>query len=1360
MNDRTRRRPPSIWMAAVLSMMLVSAAQAVGYQCFDARFTVLESGLDRTVTLLEVDGPDARVPESYAVALPTDERPEIWFVEIDGQPIEPFEDVSGVATFNRPGRARDLWIWDFRARAAMSKVRESLGRPDAASVTVEFRHPAPAGMHARLAERRAFSRSPGIALDTDRDPFERTLAASVQNARAARDMLLAAERRVLVGPIDDIFSRSTRWLRIELSEGGFHRIDYGSLRSALGADVDLIDPDTIRIFGARHRTQPERAEDPTASWTADSHLRERAIRVRASGATFGPSDEIVAYLPGRSGWSDEFDPEAGWLEQDELMTADRIAYWMTWDEAGGIPGDFDGAPLRMDTAASTPVASDRTLTDVRVRSHFEENRFVAFGLARDDWSWRERIQPGESTTFDFALSDVVADSAAWLKIRPIASRAGSSESDFAAEYFLNGASLGGVRTWNYTTQSDQTGRNIPVYRFGSIPLRPGGNSLTVSNRTESPSPRLVVDSFTLHWRRALEVGADPLRWYVPAPEARNETWRYVVTDDQGRLGTALVFDRTDPWSPRLLSGPQIEPDGSRLEFEVDVSEGVARRFTVILDEQLRAPSSLERRRPRLLRDEVTTPAGDPGDGWDMVILYPPVFRDAAEDMRDLRSQVLDGRSAPRVTTVALQDVYDQFGHGTKDPAAIRNYFKFLYEVDRDFSYALMVGDANRDARGVLPSSDPDFCPTWVQDFWPEEGGSNNYAAVPFGRDDWLVCFHDDPLLDFRPFGMQLDLPDAAIGRLPVTSVAEASRLVQRILDYEFDPAPGTWRNRVLLAADDEFAPPNRTGESQHIGEAECVSEIVLPPALDVTKVYLTEYERPTPSAVSKPGARLDFRKRWDEGALVVHYIGHGSPSQMADEVLFRIEDVATLDNGGRLPLFLAFSCDVSIYEDPTTRSMSEQLVLQEEGGAIATIAAAEVTFSNLNEELTEAFYTALYPDPDDPINPARRLTRSQPIGLALLGGKWSAPGVQSSTLAQGNNAKYLVLGDPALRLRSPEESVELGGALSESFRSGQELDLAAALEAVAARNGTWYVEARESADSVQFPLPNERTLPYVLDGAAFFRGTGSFDDSSLDLNVRTPAVMRFGSQGRLRVLMESGENQYVGLAEGVDVIRAPVDSDDSEGPSITLEFAQGARRVQPGSVLVATIEDPSGINTLGTTPANSILYEIGDTGLSTDVTESFALDEGSTTRGTVEVPLREIEAGTYTLRMTASDMLSNGGSSEISFEVVPGGDADIGNHAPVPNPFRTSTRFVVDVVSPSGLPADLEIDIRALDGSPVRTLRMRLDGGGGRAVVEWDGRDRRGDEIANGTYLYIVRARFATEPPVTETSTGRVVLMR
>ena len=180
--------------------------------------------------------------------------------------------------------------------------------------------------------------------------------------------------------------------------------------------------------------------------------------------------------------------------------------------------------------------------------------------------------------------------------------------------------------------------------------------------------------------------------------------------------------------------------------------------------------------------------------------------------------------------------------------------------------------------------------------------------------------------------------------------------------------------------------------------------------------------------------------------------------------------------------------------------------------------------------------------------------------------------------------------------------------------------------------GRWYVDARESVENVRIPYrfssSLDTVLAYELDGASFFQGEGDLAGSTVDLAVRTPAVMRFGDRGRLRVLLESGTEQFVGVVDTVDVVRAPIDSDDAEGPDIALDFGQGARRVQQGSVLVATIEDPSGINTLGTTPANSILYEIGDAGLSVDITEEFRLDEGSTTRGTVEVPLVDVDPGT------------------------------------------------------------------------------------------------------------------------------------
>lgn len=1361
MNVSDRIRPWASWIIAAL-VLIPSAAQPVGYQCLDTEFTILESTIDRTLARVDIDPFASQLPY-FTIGLPSPERPEVWILELDGVAVDPpVNSPFAVGLGVLPSRARDLYVFDFQVNRLLTTIRGTLGRPEVTTAVVEIRHPAPDAMRSRLSEQNALARR---GMERDLDPALEALAGAMSNTRGARDMIRAAAPGEITGGIVDVFALSPRWLRVEVIEGGLHRIDYALLRGALGDDADLIDPSSLRLFGARHRMQPENPEDPTGSWNAGAPLRERPLRVVAQGSSFGPGDLVEAYLPGVRGWSDEFDPSAATLRQEEQQTADRVAYWLTWDEVGGLASDFGGAPLRLATRGATPTGSpDRTLTDVRTRSHFEENLFAAFGLIEDDWAWRERILQNESARFDLGFEHVVTDSVSWMRTRPRVNAPTDDAADadpFRAVYTLNG-NLVQVAEWTYGEQSDQRGENIPVV-LTPVPLEEGANEIRVLNSTSVPGPRLVVDAFSFTWRRALRPGTDAVDWFVPSAEASSGRWRYEMVDPAGRLSTARVFDVTDAWNPVELTGLLVNGDGTTGAFVVDVVDGQTRRFVLALEDQFLAPVAFERRRPRLLRAEVANEDGTPAVGWQMVVLHPEIFEDAADDLAQLRRETL---GTSRVTAVELQDVYDQFGHGTKDPAAIRNYFKFLYEVDRDFLYVLLVGDGNRDAKGVLPATDPDFCPTFIQEFWPLEGPQNwAYSSVPYGRDDWFVAFHAEPNKPNNVYGRAMDLTDAALGRLPVTTVSEASRVVQRLRDYEQDPTPGPWRNRVLLAADDLFGQASgRTNEDEHIAEAECVAENVLPRALDVDKVYLTEFDRTTPSSPNKPAGRAAFRNAWSEGALIVHYIGHGSPQQMADEVIFRIEDVPTLSNRGRLPLFLAFSCDVSIYDDPTTRSMSEQMVLQDEGGAIASIAAAQVTFSRLNEQLTEAFYTQLYPDAgtDDRL-PAQRLSASEPIGVALMAAKWTAPQQQLSTSGNNNNFKYVLLGDPTMRLRSPEESVALQGTLAESFRAGRQLDLTAPFPG-GESGGRWYVEARESARTVRVPYtyftPNDTVLVYQLDGASFFDGNGDVGAAQLELPIRTPAVMRFGDRGRLRVLLESGAQQYVGVIDTLDVIRAPIDSDDAVGPEITLDFAQQARRVQPGSVLVATIEDASGINTLGTTPANSILYEIAEVGLSVDVTESFALDEGSTTRGSVEVPLSDVEPGNYTLRMTASDMLGNNSAAEIVFEVVPGGVAEIGNHAPVPNPVRSSTQFVVDVVSPSGLPSALEIDIRAVDGSPVRTLRADVGGGGGRVVVPWDGRDGRGDDIANGTYLYVVRARFATEPPVTETSTGRVVIMR
>jgi hypothetical protein len=309
--------------------------------------------------------------------------------------------------------------------------------------------------------------------------------------------------------------------------------------------------------------------------------------------------------------------------------------------------------------------------------------------------------------------------------------------------------------------------------------------------------------------------------------------------------------------------------------------------------------------------------------------------------------------------------------------------------------------------------------------------------------------------------------------------------------------------------------------------------------------------------------------------------------------------------------------------------------------------------------------------------------------------------------------------------------------------------------------------ARQSADSTVYEIvipnpdpeqpPRIIPLPYVLPGATFFDGAGSFESGEFEASVQSPRFLELGEHGRVRVLMGSGEDMLVAADGEVPVRRVSIDSDDEEGPTVTLSFENDASQVTPGTMLTAVLEDPSGINVLGTQPSNSILLEQDDSGFPVDVTSSFVLDEGEFTRGQLQYELpQEISPGRHTLVLRVSDMLENAGQAEIGFNVIPAGGAQISGHSVFPNPFRDRARFVIEVTSSTA--SDVELAIHTTDGRTIH--RMRQSGVQGKIVLEWDGRDQRGDEVANGVYLYTVRASFQTERAFTEVSTGRVVRMR
>jgi len=122
------------------------------------------------------------------------------------------------------------------------------------------------------------------------------------------------------------------------------------------------------------------------------------------------------------------------------------------------------------------------------------------------------------------------------------------------------------------------------------------------------------------------------------------------------------------------------------------------------------------------------------------------------------------------------------------------------------------------------------------------------------------------------------------------------------------------------------------------------------------------------------------------------------------------------------------------------------------------------------------------------------------------------------------------------------------------------------------------------------------------------------------------------------------------------------------------------------------------------------------------------------------------KSGTYSLLVQGSDKtgnLSGDFEYEIAFEVIH--ESRITQLLNFPNPFSTSTRFVFTLTG-DRIPDDILIQIMTISGKVVREITEGEIGPIqiGRNITEfaWDGKDQFGDALANGVYLYRMKAKI------------------
>lgn len=574
-------------------------------------------------------------------------------------------------------------------------------------------------------------------------------------------------------------------------------------------------------------------------------------------------------------------------------------------------------------------AGPATLTQVTRTLHREENgEYVAQARRGEDdadlWFWR-KIPQGETAEFSLTLASV-GEGTAQLRFHFWGvSQSGEADPDHDLDLLLNEQPLDTIR-WDGETYYTAT-VDIPAGR-----LRAGNNAIHLDN---SAAGAALIDIVQLNWIE-LTYNAPPL--------AVND--RLTFGDAEGVVHlngfskTPLLFDVADPAAPRRLTG-----------VDCDAAQACARvspKMDVV------AIGSAGFRRPASVTPLRQSDWRRPEHQADLLIITTDQLAPALEPLATAREE--EGITA---VTTPVAEIYDEFGYGAASPESIRAFVAHALTewTDPAPRYLLLVGDATSDYRNYLENAPQNVVPA---------------PMVP-------VQYSGETVSDSRLADVDGDvIPELAVGRWPVDSVAAVESLVARTLAYE----AGAAAPQALFAADG--TEPQFAALAERLSQAAQIS--------------------PENAAILTGPTAQEVAAQWNEGAWLTTYVGHGSVRRWGKEDVFTLDAVSELQPAGP-SIVLQLTCLSGLFAHPTEISLTEQL-LRHEAGPPLQIAATSLTLSGDQE----VFAAALLEQLQDP-----EVTR---MGDAFQAAKESLDVVHSAGLREVSDT-FALFGDPSATIVRP-----------------------------------------------------------------------------------------------------------------------------------------------------------------------------------------------------------------------------------------------------------------------------------------------------------------------------------------------------
>ncbi|HWF44181.1 MAG TPA: type IX secretion system sortase PorU [Candidatus Kapabacteria bacterium] len=1108
-----------------------------------------------------------------------------------------------------------------------------------------------------------------------------------------------------------------QWLQIETTDEGVYRITAQDLAKA--GITGTIDTSAIELFGIGGELLGETVTGSNGEWI------ERPIDIRADGGNF---TEFYFYAPGVTVWK----YSSSGSNVDGLYHT-LNPYTSTGHFLLKIGGDRLGNDLRVpfaaDTLTAAAVPGNRVFTAV---THELERTLEYPNVGREMLGEDIRRADVGPLTIAIPVPGYTPDS---TTIRVGYDSKINDPDAGSVSVQVNGQLAGSIDARTMSSTDVQDGlpwkRNWDNALSVSPSVSQGPLNVSLAFTSSGVTTLASLDFIELMYRRSTDIGSLSIPFMVLNTK---QAFQYTFTS----AGNAEVWDVTHSSSPRIIA----QVSGDAMVANIQGVPSILRRFIAFTPQSALSPSITPMSAPAL-RNTICQ------QGAEEIIVTPSAFLAQANELKQLRQQGGQATDPLSVAVVTTDDIYREFGYGSNDLTAIRDFMAYTFRhAATKPHYLALFGDGHCDYQNRATNI-PDWMP-------PYEFPDNEYLGSY--RTNVNIATPDDGFFGRLDESHANDqkIMDVAVGRIAVENVDTAEAFVQKVKHYELSSDPGSWRSLATFVADDRIAdPPTIHDALDHLGDTK--TEISkMPERILLNDIFEVSYPTVYTSTGGrqKPAVNQAIIDAMNNGSVLLSFVGHGNPEVWTHEGVLSVPStILHFNNFDRLAYVTAATCDFSQFDDYSVSSGGVDFLTKPDGGAIGLLGTTRSVTGS--EELVFQFYQTLFDiDPQSGEGTAS-------VGDAMLAGKIAC--------VSGNLPFYYLLGDPAQHLLVPRLYVNFDSingkpvantdgrlplpALSQMQISGR----------IAQGTDSTTPTMQNYDGSVTITLYDTPTLEtatttfsddspihdsYYVDGPILYRGTATVTNGRFTISFVIPRDVKSDTAAaKLSGYAFSNDNRSaLGDTHNIQLFAAP-DSilavRDTSKPAIAVYLGNRMFRsgdaVSKHSTVIVDVSAFHGLNTSTASIGHSFVAWVDDAEDSAiDLASTYVSKQDDYHSGTSEHAI-ELPAGHHTLHVRAFDTFDNPTFASVDFVAKNEDPYQLYDVLTVPNPLSDHTIFSFVQPGHAGSLVHAALSIYTTDGRLVRTLSA--DSRESTVEIPWDGRDDRSTRVANGVYVFIVNAQ-------------------